>query len=297
MSLDISYFDGTDWNCPVCRCERHTVIYDLRKRHSWFAVAGWILRCDDCGMWYKALAEDEDLEDAYGEEYSEHAGNSEYMENSTTRDFFQGVLKRIDTTGQADPPQLLDIGASTGTFMEEAIKAGYEAEGIDLAHGLVELAQKKGLNVRRQNVTELDEPEKFDVISMMDIIEHVTDPVAILEGLYSSLKPGGKLVVFTPNHGSSVVLIGRIMEKFGIKFAVQEIFGCNHVCFFDDKTLPLAIEKAGFNVDSVWKFPYDPRRPGQKISIPGLIMATLADWVGYPFGAVFRMVHYAHKPE
>lgn len=296
-SLDISEFDGEGWSCPICRSERHRVMYDLRKKQTWFSVPGWIVRCADCGMWNKVLGENEDLEDAYGEEYSENFGDDECMENSTTRTFFQSVLKRIDGDGLPDSPRLLDIGAGTGTFMQEAIALGYEAEGIDLTQGFVEVAQKKGLKVRRQNVTELDGDEKYDVIAMMDVIEHVVDPVTILKTMYASLKPGGKLVVFTPNHGSSVVLIARLMEKFGAGFAVEEIFGSNHVCFFDTHTLPAAIEGAGFKTDSVWKFPYNPRRAALNISLPSLAAATVTDWVGYPFGAVFRMVHYAHKPK
>ena len=122
------------------------------------------------------------------------------------------------------------------------------------------------------------------------------DPVGILKTLCTSLKPGGKLVLFTPNHGSSVVAAARIMEKFGAKFAVQEIFGGNHVCFFDSRTLPAAVHAAGFETDFVWKFPYDPKRAALNISLPSLLAATVTDWIGYPFGAVFRMVHYAHKP-
>ena len=93
------------------------------------------------------------------------------------------------------------------------------------------------------------------------------------------------------------MFIARLMEKIGVRFAVEEIFGCNHVSFFDTRTLPAAIEAAGFKTDSVWKFPYNPRRAALNISLPSLVAATVTDWVGYPLGAVFRMVHYAHKPE
>lgn len=296
-SSDTLEIDPSEWSCPVCKSGNHTLAYDLRVKHSWFAVPGLILRCTDCGMWYKALAPDESLDDAYGEEYAEKVGHTDYMEHRSTHEFFQKVLAHVDTTALAEPPRLLDIGAATGTFIEVAAKLGYDAEGIDLSEGLVKIAQAKGRNVRQQDVNDLDQQDPYDIVTLLDLIEHVTDPVAILKSLYDNLKPGGQLVIFTPNHGSSVVLIARILEKLGIRFPVQEIFGCNHVCFFDTKTLPKAIEAAGFTVDSVWKFPYDPIRPGQPMSLVALISATLSDWIGYPFGAVFRMVHYAHKPE
>ena len=289
--------DPFEWSCPLCKSGNHTVAYDLREKFTWFAVPGLILRCADCGMWYKALAPDESLDDAYGEEYAEKVGHTDYMEHESTRGFFQKLLARIEGVDAENAPRLLDIGAGTGTFIEEAAKLGYDAEGIELSEGLVEIARQKGRNVRQQDVNDLDQQDQYDVITLLDIIEHVTDPVAILKSLHGNLKPGGTLVIFTPNHGSSVVLIARILEKIGIRFPVREIFGSNHVCFFDTKTLPKAIEAAGFQVDSVWKFPYDVSRSGQPMSLLNLIVATLSDWIGYPFGTVFRMVHYARKSE
>lgn len=265
------------------------------KMDSPLAIPGPILRCSDCGMLYKGILSLESMENAYEGEYASTAKSGTYMSSDVTRHFFRKVLKWINYERSSYRPKLLDIGTGMGTLLEEAQSLGYDPEGIDLCPELVDSARQKGLKVHHMNAMCINEPEKYDVITMMDIIEHIPNPVALLRVLHRNLKPGGKLVVYTPNHRGAVVILARLMEKIGIDFAIHEIFGGNHVCFFDDRTLPAALHSVGFKMLSLWKFPYDPKRPGQEISLANLAIVTAVEWLGRPFGMVFRMMAYAQK--
>jgi 2-polyprenyl-3-methyl-5-hydroxy-6-metoxy-1,4-benzoquinol methylase len=190
---------------------------------------------------------------------------------------------------------LLDIGAGEGTLLDEARQLGYDTQGIELCEPLVEKARARGLRVDRRRAEDLDARAAFDVVTMMDIIEHVPEPRRLLAAAHRALAVGGRLVVYTPNHRSGVVLLARALQVLGAPFAVREIFGGNHVCFFDDRSLPLALQRAGFSVDAVRLFPYDPSRPGGPISRVALAAVTAVEWLGRPFHRTFRMLAFATK--
>ena len=93
-----------------------------------------------------------------------------------------------------------------------------------------------------------------------------------------------------------MVLFARLLNALAIRYPVQEIFGRNHLCFFDDRSLPLALKSVGFEVWLRQLSPYDPTRPGQYISALDLAVVTLVEWLGKPLNRVFLMLVYARKP-
>jgi hypothetical protein len=102
--------------------------------------------------------------------------------------------------------------------------------------------------------------------------------------------------VYTPNHRALVVELAKLLHAIGIRYPVQEIFGRNHVAFFDDRSLPLALRRAGLELRSLRYAPYDPARPGQEISQLNLLAVQGVEWLGRPLDRVFRMLAYARRP-
>jgi len=259
------------------------------------AVPGAILQCKECGMWFKAISALNSIEQAYDQQYGEDAALSPYMHSTATHAFLRRVLKQAKPQTGSTQPMLLDIGCGTGTMLEEAQTLGYVPEGIELCHDLAAIARKKGFSVRQGNAMGLNETEKYDVVTAMDIIEHISSPLTLLRAIHQSLKPGGELVVYTPNHRGAVVILAKILATVGVDFAFRNIFGGNHVCFFDDYTLTAALRAADFQIRGMWKFPYDPRRPGMRVSLANLAIIRAVEELGRPFGAVFRMIVFARK--
>lgn len=283
-------------SCPLCGSVDPVVIYDLTRASSADAVPGTVLRCGACGMWFKRLLDGGAIPTAYPGEHGGDAVARTYLQGPAARALFRSVLQHVKRSLGAQRPRLLDVGAGDGTLLEEAHRLGFDAQGIDHCQSNVEAARARGLDVRLGAAEDLGDRAAFDAVTMMDILEHVSEPMRILASARRALKPGGELVVYTPNHRAVVVKLARLLHHFGVTYPVEEIFGRNHVCFFDDRSLPRAIEAAGFQMRSLEQLPYDPARPGQEISPLNLAVVTLVERLGRPFGRGFRMLAYAQRP-
>ncbi|HEX2878926.1 MAG TPA: methyltransferase domain-containing protein [Polyangiaceae bacterium] len=263
-------------------------MFDLRECRGKLRIPGLIVRCEGCSFWYKIPVRSDDIPESYQGDYGQDEAVERYMLGEQTRVFYRKVLAGLS----ARRGRLLDLGCGYGALLEEANRLGYDAQGIDLSNPLVLKARERGLNVECKSAEDLDEVGAFDVVTMLDIIEHVSDPLALLAAARRALKPGGELVVYTPNHRAAVVLLARTLYAAGLKFAVIEIFGGNHVGFFDDRTLPAAFRKAGLGPSRLALSPYDPTRPGQYVSPISLMTVAAVERVGQPFDRVFRMLAY-----
>lgn len=282
--------------CPLCAERNSTLVYDMSEPRRPTDVPGHIVRCVSCGMWFKALADTTRVEDAYGEQYVEWDGSSEYFESEAARERFRSVLERLAAPASNRTPRLLDVGSGGGMMIEEARRAGFDAEGIDLCEPLVKRGRARGLRIHHGRIEDFTDMGRFDVVTMMDLIEHVPNPLEVMTAVGKLLVPGGLFVCYTPNHRAAIVLASRLMHELGFEFATREIFGSNHVCFFDDRTLPAMLHKAGFELERCELSPYDPARPGAPVSTLMLAAVTAIETMGRPVGRVFRMLTFARKP-
>jgi len=102
--------------------------------------------------------------------------------------------------------RLLDVGCSTGDFLERARARGWRIDGIDRSPHLAAFAQvKRGLPVVQGSVEDVVPRfgrASFAAITLWDVIEHLPAPLDAMRDLHRALEPGGTLFVATPNlHG------------------------------------------------------------------------------------------------
>jgi ubiquinone/menaquinone biosynthesis C-methylase UbiE len=195
-----------------------------------------IVRCRTCGLGYTnpRLTTDEIMR-AY-----EGVQDPLYVEEYDGRAItFQRHLQRVEAL-KPPPGRLLDVGAYSGVFVEAAKGRGWDAWGLEPCRWAVDQARRRHLNMIEGSLDTVDlEEQSFDVVTMWDVIEHVTDPLGQLRKLHRILKPGGMAVLHTMDLDSTFAkLMGSrwpwLMEM--------------HIYYFTPQTLGRMAERAGFKV-------------------------------------------------
>lgn len=215
---------------------------NFRITDTHYGMTGTLNRCKHCGYIQNA-----DLQDVLC--YYEQMDDSEYISSSETRSLQEKALLQ-KLANFAPSGRLLDVGAGSGILVREALKMGYDAEGVEPSKSLQKHAAQLETNVHLGTLPHPDIKGKFDTITVIDVIEHVLEPVALLKEVAKHLKPGGYGIVVTPDVSS---LASRILGHKWWHFRIA------HVGYFNKKNLTLAVQKAGLTPVSFgrpgWYFP------------------------------------------
>lgn len=97
---------------------------------------------------------------------------------------------------------VLDIGSGAGHFLAKLQLEGFKAEGVEPDKNLLELSKNlynnsiKVHEVGAENVDSIN--EKFDTITMIDVLEHIKNDSTVLRNVANKLNPGGRLVILVP---------------------------------------------------------------------------------------------------
>lgn len=135
--------------------------------------------------------------------------------------------------------RLLDVGCGSGATLLTMQERGWRVEGVDFDARAVDAARASGLEVRLGSLESQQYPERsFDAVTMVHLIEHVHDPVALVRESHRILKPGGRLAILTPNARSW----GHAV--FGPAWRGLE--PPRHLQIFTPSALRTAVETAGF---------------------------------------------------
>jgi 2-polyprenyl-3-methyl-5-hydroxy-6-metoxy-1,4-benzoquinol methylase len=110
------------------------------------------------------------------------------------------ALRELLYTPYRPAGALLEIGCGNGRQLERFRQAGWDVTGLDFDEGAVRTARALGLEVHQGDLfSQSFEGGRFDAIVMSHVIEHVPQPAALLRECWRILKPGGVMIVVTPN--------------------------------------------------------------------------------------------------
>lgn len=196
-----------------------------------------IRRCRDCTMLYcSPRPTGESLTELYREVRDE-----DYLDHQEARvKTFRRALRRIGRTSGS----LLDIGCGTGVFLCVARESGFRVTGIEPSLFASQYARNHyNLEVHTCALPCDGLPdERFDVITMWDVIEHLLSPLDALRSAYTLLSPGGELHLSTMDIGS---LYARAMGERWPWYMPM------HLHFFTRKTIRAMLAAAGFEEISI----------------------------------------------
>jgi len=96
---------------------------------------------------------------------------------------------------------LLEIGSAAGLFLKSAERDGWQVTGVEIMEAGAEFARRHlGLNIISAPVEQANlTPAAYDIVAMFEVIEHLPDPAGVVGQLRNLLRPGGRLVISTPN--------------------------------------------------------------------------------------------------
>jgi SAM-dependent methyltransferase len=149
--------------------------------------------------------------------------------------------------------KVLDIGCFTGDFLQILHENGADVYGVELQTQAVAIAnQKLSGRVIQADVYGNDYPQiEFDFIPMLGVIEHVIDPIKLLDRATELLASKGWLMIQTPNSNS---FLARILQKYWPPYAPVE-----HIHLFSRKSLELSLTERGY--ETVVFMPHWKRLP------------------------------------
>lgn len=214
---------------------------DFRCTSSAYGVHPPIVRCKRCGLVYANPRWDPTLvNDSYtavqDPTYVEEREGRVLTFSRNLAPFENLIAKNSGTR------RLLDVGCHIGVMVELAQQRGWEAWGVEPSTWAAEQARARGLHVVTGTLDQANIPENyFDVVTLWDVVEHLTDPAAELRNVYRVLKPDGIFAIHTIDIES---WFARVM---GARWPwLMEM----HLYYFSPRTLGKLLERHGFQVIS-----------------------------------------------
>jgi len=151
------------------------------------------------------------------------------------------AIKQLDLLLNGKGSRVLDIGCFNGFFVKELIERGFDAIGIDFNRKALEFGRStynSGELITSRTLADLErDGERFDAITMFEVIEHLEDFESVIQNAVRLLKDNGVIIISTPNSKMSwrpaldypphhlsrftSLSIQRLMERTGLKVAFQ----------------------------------------------------------------------------
>lgn len=205
-----------------------------------------IIRCNRCGLWRSCPRYSAAELDVYYEKHhysGDIRGTGKYEEwRDKHTDVWLANAEMVGLEalkrGFGKAPKLLDVGSGHGFFLEQCRVLGIQGRGIEVSPHAVKYSREElKLDVRQIPLDELPADEKYDVITMWGVLEHVPNPLITMSQVCAHLNPNGMAWVMTPNTNA---LDRRINGANWFNFINK-----SHLTHFHRRTLKALMERAG----------------------------------------------------
>lgn len=239
----LSCVENRIFDCRACgMARRHAVLYT--KNHC------AILRCRQCGLgrtqtsnfYPETYYTGEYFNGGRIDGYPDYLGSEHVLRSEFARTIH--FIRKFTPRGR-----LLEIGCAFGFFLNEAQRY-YDVAGIEVCQEAAAYARSRDLKVQCEPVTDqsLTHMGRSDVVVMLDVIEHLEDPPAIMAAVGRHLAPGGIIILTTGDFSS---LAARLLGRHWRLMTPPQ-----HLWFFTPQSMRALAHSAGLHVASIdrpWK--------------------------------------------
>lgn len=256
MYIPNDHIQNNEYVCRLCKSKNIKLVKktniktaleskDFKITDGRYGLMLSIFECGKCGF-LQCL----DVPDttAYYRELEDTEYESSRKERmNQTRMILRKIMKVVgkETKGL----RLLDIGAGSGILLETATDLGFDAEGVEPSAWLRKVGHMHGCRINADVIPHPEILGPYDVITLIDVIEHVSTPIEMIQNATVLLKPGGVIVIVTPDVKS---IAARIMGWRWWHYRIA------HVGYFSKSNLEFILSNIGFNTISVsrpsWSF-------------------------------------------
>jgi glycosyltransferase involved in cell wall biosynthesis/SAM-dependent methyltransferase len=198
----------------------------------------WV-KCNNCGLIYTNPIPDKDSLNKY---YSLLADEDDINVENRFEFLVRMSNKRLEKIERYHSRStLLDIGTGSGFFVGAAIDRGWEANGLELAEGNCQYAKENfNIDLINKDFYDFSPEQKYDVVTLFEVIEHLRDPVQAINKARKLLKEDGIFVLATPIRDS---LYGKKAKEKNIFWTTVE-----HLIYFDKNVMIDYLNDNGFEL-------------------------------------------------
>ncbi len=220
---------NTHTKCLICGCENLVHLKEF--------VRVKLVRCKQCTFVFcLQIPTVEELKTYYS-----RYGLSQYLSPITVKRYHEWLDKfeSFRKTGN-----LLDVGCASGLFLDEAKKRGWNVFGSEYGDEQVAHCRSKGIMMHQGPLTTgAFKGIAFDVITSIEVIEHINNPVEEMKLIYSLLRESGLFYCTTPNFNA--------LSRYFLKDKYNIISYPEHLSYYTTRTLKNLMESANFRTEHI----------------------------------------------
>jgi len=191
--------------CVLCGLNQSEVMASGRDfEYNTTPETFYYVRCKNCGHWYlNPRPSVQDLNVIYPSNYYAFTTGMNPIVQKCRAFWEKKKVEGYSRLIGAGPRRILDVGCGEGRFLAILKEYGpkdWKLCGLDFDEAAVQKCRERGFEAAARRVEDFTEGHgTFDAVMMLQLIEHVEDPVLIAKRVFELLKPGGYFIIETPN--------------------------------------------------------------------------------------------------
>ena len=205
------------------------------------------------------IPSDQELNSFYDNEFYQKTKSNYISKNEKEMDYcdlvFDEKLVTIEKLISSKSKRILDIGSGPGFFLRRAKRRGWNVNGVEPSPLASNYANKQNIPTIQKFFQEVvpNEIGKFDAIHTIDVLEHVNNPIAVIEKAYSLLKKNGVIVVEVPNDFKPLHKLAQKTLKNKELWVTLSSWSKNlgniqHLNYFNFSSISDLLKRTGFKI-------------------------------------------------